>query len=531
MSEAAVAGAGPARQGVSPWVIAPVVALAAFMEVLDISIANVALDHIAGAMSVSIDTSTWILTSYTVTNAIVVPISGWLSEVVGRKRFFQLSIAGFAIASLLCGIAPTIGMLVLFRAIQGIAGGGLQPVSQAILADAFPPAKRGTAFALYGLAVVFAPAIGPTIGGWITDTISWRWVFLINVPVGVIVFVLVQALVTDPAHQIKARLARLKRGIRLDWIGFSLLTLGLGGMQIVLDRGQQDDWFGSAFIVILTIVFVASLIAFVVWELGDHDPIVDLRLLRERNFGIANLQMFAVGIVLLASTALLPIFVQSRLGYTALDAGLVLTPGGIALVLIMPIMGRLVTKVDSKWLIAIGFLVSGTAMLWMGGFNTQTDYWTIVWARAFQAAGLAFLFIPINTAAYINLPLEKSSNASALINMSRNIGGSIGISLTTAFLSRRTQVHQSRLVENASNFNDTYKHALEKLGHAFAQLPGEAADAMQHGAAVIYNAILSQANMLAFIDDFHALAWMSFLLVPLAFFLSRTVGEGVHEGH
>jgi DHA2 family multidrug resistance protein len=525
------AAAVPTRSGVSPWVVAPVVALAAFMEVLDISIANVALDHIAGSLSVSVDTSTWVLTSYTVTNAIVVPISGWLSSVVGRKRFFLTSIAGFSVASLMCGLAPSLGLLVLFRAIQGIAGGGLQPASQAILADAFPPAKRGTAFALYGLAVVFAPAIGPTLGGWITDSATWRWVFLINVPVGIVVFVLVEALVNDPEHLIKQRLARIKQGIRLDWIGFSLLTLGLGGMQIVLDRGQQDDWFSSTFILLLTVAFVAGMVAFVVWELYDKDPIVDLRLLGQRNFGIANLQMFALGLVLLASTALLPIFVQSRLGYTALDAGLVLTPGGIALVFIMPIMGRLVTKVDAKWLIAIGFVISGLSLLMMGGFTTQTDYWTIVWVRAFQAAGLAFLFIPINTAAYMGLPQDKSSNASALINMSRNVGGSIGISLTTAFLTRRGQLHQSELVQNASHFNDNYREAIDKLGHAFARFPGEAANAAQHASAVVYQNIIAQANMLAFVDDFRALALLSFVLMPLAFLLKKTTGAAVQTGH
>ncbi len=531
MSDALSAAPLPVRSGVSPWVIAPVVALAAFMEVLDISIANVALDHIAGALSVSIDSSTWVLTSYTVTNAIVVPISGWLSEVIGRKRFFQMSIAGFALASLICGLAPSLALLVTFRALQGIAGGGLQPVSQAILADTFEPAQRGTAFALYGLAVVFAPAIGPTVGGWITDSISWRWVFLINVPVGVIVFVLVQALVTDPNYLIEARLGRLRRGIRLDWIGFSLLTVALGGMQIVLDRGQQDDWFGSTAIVVLTVAFVFSMIAFVVWELDDKDPIVDLRLLAERNFGIANLQMFAVGLVLLASTALLPIFVQGRLGYTALDAGLVLTPGGVALIVIMPLIGQMVTRFDAKWLIAFGFLISALALLWMGDFTTGTDYWTIVWARTLQATGLAFLFIPINTAAYVHLPPRKSSNASAIINMSRNIGGSVGISLTTTLLTRHTQLHQSLLVQNATNFNNNYRTAVEGLSQLFQRIPGDAANAAQHGVAVIYNMILAQANMLAFIDDFHALALLSVALIPLAFFLRRTTGTEAHLGH
>ncbi|MGA9854819.1 MAG: DHA2 family efflux MFS transporter permease subunit [Gammaproteobacteria bacterium] len=519
------------RAQINPWLVAPVVAMAAFMEVLDISIANVALQHIAGSLAASVDESTWVLTSYTVTNVIVVPISGWLSSVMGRKRYFLASIAGFTVSSMLCGLAPTLGILVLFRALQGISGGGLQPASQAILSDAFPPAKRGVAFAMYGLAVVFAPAIGPTLGGWITDHIGWRWVFLINIPVGVIVFTLVEALVQDPEYMVKARAERRRQGLRVDYIGFSLLAIGLACMQFVLDRGQQDDWFASHLILILGSVSAIGLIAFVIWELNERDPLVDLHLLRNRNFAIANLQMLALGAVLLASIVLIPIYVQELLGYTATDAGLVLTPGGLALVLFMPIMGQLVTKIDVRALIGFGFLLAGLSMLYAVNFDTTTAYSTIMWNRVIFSISLAFLFIPINVAAYAGLPIEKSSNASALINMSRNLGSSIGISLATAWLSRRAQYHQSLLVQQVNNFNPNYHQAVQGLSHLFASVSQGASQAMAKANGAIYETIVQQANMLAFLDDFKALAICALALVPLAFLLKKASAAGPTASH
>ncbi|MGD8709132.1 MAG: DHA2 family efflux MFS transporter permease subunit, partial [Ectothiorhodospiraceae bacterium] len=427
--------------GTNPWLLAPVVALAAFMEVLDISIANVALQHIAGSLSVSQEESTWILTSYLISNAIVLPISGWLSTLMGRKRFFLGCIAGFSLSSLLCGIAPSLPLLILFRTLQGATGGGLQPASQAILADAFPPRQRGMAFAFYGMAVVFAPAIGPTLGGWITDNASWHWVFLINVPVGIVLFLLTEALVQDSREYTEARKARLADGFSVDYVGLGLLALGLGFLQVVLDRGQQSDWFDSRGIVAMTVVFVLALGGFVVWELRQRHPVVDLHLFRNPNFLFGNILMFLLGFILLGSTVLIPVYVQSMLGYTAMDAGLVISPGGFAVMLAMPIVGRLISHVDARWLIIFGLTVCAAALYHMSGFNTQTDYATIALARVFQAIGLGFLFIPITTVAYVGLPAEKTDNASAIINLSRNLGGSVGISVAITVLARRTQSH------------------------------------------------------------------------------------------
>ncbi|HEV2332528.1 MAG TPA: DHA2 family efflux MFS transporter permease subunit, partial [Gammaproteobacteria bacterium] len=389
MSEALAIPAPQKRWQDSPWLIAPVVALAAFMEVLDISIANVALNHIAGSMAASQDESTWVLTSYLVTNAVVLPISGWMSEYFGRKRFFMACIMGFTLSSLLCGTAPSLALLVVFRAVQGFTGGGLQPVSQAILADSFPPEKRGMAFAFYGLAVVFAPAIGPTLGGWITDNASWRWVFLINIPVGVLLLFLVSIFVHDTPDAEAARRQRHSQGITVDYLGFSLLALGLGCLQVVLDKGERDDWLSSNFILLLSLASAAGLVLFVLRELKAKEPIVDFRLLKNRNFAVANLLMFILGFVLRASTQLIPEFVQTSLGYTATDAGLVLSPGGLALVFFMPVMGKLASKVDSRWLVMFGLTVSGGALLYMTNFDLQVDYGTIALSRLVQALGLA----------------------------------------------------------------------------------------------------------------------------------------------
>ncbi len=343
-----------ATAGSNPWLIAMTVGLAAFMEVLDISIANVALEHIAGSMSASQDEATWVLTSYLVTNAIVLPISGWLASTIGRKRYLLGCIMGFSVTSLLCGTAPSLSVLIVARGLQGITGGGLQPNSQAILADTFPPERRGQAFAAYGLAVVFAPAIGPTLGGWLTDNLSWRWVFLINVPVGIILSLLVARLISDPPAQVEQRRARLHAGLDLDYVGFALLLVGMGALQIVLDKGQEDDWFGSSFITHLSILAAVALVALVVWELRRADPIVDLRLLARRNFAVGNLLMFVLGFTLLGTTVLLPLYAQTMLGYTATEAGMVISPGGFALLLVMPAVGFLSGKVDARYLIAAG---------------------------------------------------------------------------------------------------------------------------------------------------------------------------------
>ncbi len=507
--------------GRNPWLIAPVVAIAAFMEVLDISIANVALQHIAGDLAASQSESTWILTSYLVTNAIVLPVSGWLSSVMGRKRFFTACIIGFSISSLACGLAPTLPLLITFRAIQGLTGGGLQPSAQAILTDAFPPRQRGMAFALYGMSVVFAPAIGPTLGGWITDSASWRWVFLINVPVGMLLVPLVTAMVEDPVHAVAERIERWKRGIRVDTVGFALLVVGLGCLQIMLDKGEELDWFGSPMIVALAAASAIGLVSFVIWELGQDDPIVDLRLLADRNFGTANLLMFMLGVVLLGSTVLLPLMVQELYGYTATLAGLVITPGGFAIMLVMPVVGRLINVLDTRVMIAAGLLISAWAMHMMSGFTPQTAYVSFMVARIVQALGLSLLFIPINTSAYVGLPREKSSQASAIINLSRNLGGSVGISVMVNLLSRFGQQHQTALAGHVTPLSPAYRSTVGSLAATMGRHGADTVAALQRAEATIAGMVHAQASQLAFLDDFRLLAGLFTALAPVVFLMRR----------
>jgi MFS transporter, DHA2 family, multidrug resistance protein len=516
-NEAASAAQNPAR--VNPWVIAPTVGLAAFMEVLDISIANVALQHIAGSLSASQDESTWILTSYLVTNAIVLPMSGWLASTIGRRRYFLGCIIGFSITSLLCGLAPSLELLILARALQGATGGGLQPNAQAILADAFPPHKHGQAFAAYGIAVVVAPAIGPTLGGWITDNFSWRWVFLLNVPVGVLLSLLAARVIVDSPTRVAARKARVAGGLNFDYIGFALLVVGMCSLQVVLDKGQEDDWWSSKLILDLAIAAAISLVAFVVWELRRPDPIVDLRLLGHRNFAVGNLLMFMLGFILLGSTVLLPQFVQTMLGYTATDAGLVISPGGFAVMVTMPIVGNLVGRVDARWLIAGGLVVTSLGLFYMTRFYLDVDYNTVVWARVYQSAGLGFLFIPINTIAYLGLAPEKNNDASAIINMMRNLGGSFGISLATTLLARRQQYHQNMLIEHIGPYSSQYGDAIQRMQQAFLARSADAADALHQAQALLYSTVQRQAAMLSFIDGFWVMAMIFIALAPLVFLL------------
>lgn len=527
----AAPASGQEASGPSFWTIAPIVAIAAFMEVLDLSIANVALLHIAGSLSASKDQATWVLTAYTVTNAIILPLSGWLATTLGRKRYFMASIGSFSVASLLCGLAPTLGALVAFRAIQGLVGGGLQPNAQAILSDAAPPEKRGMAFALYGMAVVLAPAIGPTLGGWITYHMSWRWVFLINVPVGILLLPLIQSVVRDPPHLVEARKARLAHGLKLDYIGFSLIALGLGCLQVVLDRGQQDDWFASHLILGLAVLSLLTLTAFVVWEWTRSDPIVDLHLLKDRTFAVANILMFMLGFVLLGTTVLLPLYVQSLMGYTPVLAGLMLSPGGFAILLFMPIVGYLVSRVDARWLISVGFLILGVAMLFMTRFDTATGFGTIMWTRVFQASGMAFLFIPINTVAFASISTAKSSNASAIINMTRNIGGSFGISLAVTVLAREAQIHQDRLTRRVTATNPAFHAYVAMVRRHLAE---HASGASSHAAlALLYDTVVKQSTMLAYIDDFRDLGIASLLLIPMVLLLrqkKKAPGTGIASG-
>jgi DHA2 family multidrug resistance protein len=506
----------------NPWLLSSVVAMAAFMEVLDISIANVALRHIAGDFSAGVEESAWILTSYLIANAIVLPISGWLSSVVGRKRLFLFCIVGFTISSLLCGFAPTLPALVLFRVIQGVTGGGLQPLAQAIISESTPPHQRGTAFAIYGMSVVLAPAIGPVLGGWITDSFSWRWIFIVNVPVGIVLTLLVVAMVHDPAEQVAERTAKLRGGLRIDYFGFSLLALGLGGLQLVLDKGQQYGWFTSSVILAGAIASVVLLVAFVIWELGQDDPIVELSLLRDRNFAMANVLLFMLGFSLFGSTVLLPAMVQDLMGYTATQAGMILTPGGIAIMVAMPLVGRMIGVVDARLLLGCGLVIGAGSLFAMTGFSLQADFAVFAQARVVQALGWSLLFIPMNIAAFATLSRTKSNQASALLNLSRNLGASIGISLVITMQERHTQAHKVVLVGHTTPFDAAYGQALDQLTGIFQRHGDALAMASQKAQGVIHELVIKQAAMQGYLDNYRMLAVICILLVPLVFLMRRS---------
>jgi DHA2 family multidrug resistance protein len=505
------------RPAVNPWIIAVTVTLATFMEVLDTSIANVALPHIAGSLSAGQDESTWILTSYLVSNAIVLPLSGWLSSIMGRKNFYMSCVALFTISSFLCGLAPNLSTLIVCRVLQGIGGGGLQPSEQAILADTFPPAKRGMAFAVYGIAVVTAPAIGPTLGGWITDNFTWRWIFFINIPVGIISILLTTRLIQDPPYFKRRKLSET----RIDYIGLSFVALGLGALQIVLDKGQRDDWFASHFILVLSMVAAASLIFVIFWEWKHKDPIIDLHLFRDRTFAVSNLLMFMLGFALLGSTLLLPLFMQTLLGYTAERAGLALMPGGFTIIILLPLVGFLLSRYSPRWLLVFGLVLLSASLFHMTTFDLQMDFRTAAVARVLQAAGMAFLFVPINTAAYAFLPREKNNAASGLMNLARNIGGSVGISLVTTMLDRRTQVHQNYLSGHLSASNPAFQSMLQGATQAMRAHGASAAYATQQAYALIEGTVQRQSTMLAYIDDFRLLAWAILAMIPMVFLMKK----------
>jgi DHA2 family multidrug resistance protein len=515
-----------ARAPVNPWVIALTVTLATFMEVLDTSVANVSLPHIAGSLSASVDESTWVLTSYLVSNAIILPMSGWFSSLIGRKNFYMSCVAIFTVSSLMCGLSTSLPMLIFFRVVQGAGGGGLQPSEQAILADTFPPKQRGMAFAVYGMAVVLAPAIGPTLGGWITDNFEWRWIFFINIPVGILSLLLTNRLISDPPY-----LKQQKRGRRVDYIGLGLLAVGLGFLQVVLDKGERDDWFASHFILIVTVISIAALIALVFWEWHNDDPIIDLHLFRDRSFAVGNFLMFMVGFALMSSTVLLPLFMQTILGYTAEQAGLALMPGGFAIIVAMPIIGFLLSKYDARWLLVFGLSLLSFALFYMTRFDPQIDFRTAAIARVLQGIGLSCLFVPINTVAYAFLPKNKNNAASGLINLGRNVGGSLGISLVTTMLSRRAQFHQMRLTGAMNAGNGWFESTLNALIHNFHAHGASMAMATQQAYAVIANMINQQATMLAYIDDFWLVGWSVLVMIPLVFLMKRVKPGGPMAAH
>jgi DHA2 family multidrug resistance protein len=506
----------------NPWAIAMTVTLATFMEVLDTSIANVALPHIAGSLSAGQDESTWVLTSYLVSNAIVLPMSAWFSSVIGRKRFYMSCVALFTVSSFLCGLAPNLPTLIALRVLQGIGGGGLQPSEQAILADTFPPERRGVAFAVYGMAVVLAPAIGPTLGGYITDHTSWRWIFFINVPVGVVSLLLSSRLIEDPPYMKESRTG----GIRVDYVGLGLLVIGLGSLQIMLDKGQREDWLESPFIMVLAVTAAVALVVLVLWEWRHPRPIVDLRLLATRNFAVAFLMMFVLGMVLFGSTVLLPLFLQTLVGYTAEQAGKTLSPGGFVVILCLPIVGKLLGKVSPRWLIAFGFLCTALALFHMTNIYLGIDFPTAVKFRIYQAVGLAFLFIPISTMAYAGVPPHKNNQVAAITNLARNVGGSVGISLVTTLIVRRAQHHQLQLAAHTSSFDPAFRQAVEQLSATLVTRGLSPAEAARAAHGRVYGEMVRQATALAYGDTLWLLGVMAACMLPLVFLLrgGRTAG-------
>ena len=519
-SEALTVSAAEAvwRPKVNPWAIGATVSMAAFVEVLDTSVANVALPYIAGGLGASYDDSTWVLTSYLAANAIVLPISGWLAEIIGRKRYFMLSLAIFTISSLLCGLAPSLPVLLLFRAIQGVGGGGLQPMAQAILNDSFPPEKRGVAFALYGISAVLAPTVGPMLGGWITYSYSWRWIFFITLPPVLLALFLTYTLVEDPPF-----LRRIKRGgIRVDFIGISMLVLGVGSLQILLDKGQEDDWLGSHFIATLAVTAAVCLITLVIWEWFRKEPIIDVRMFKSFNFAAANLMMFMMGFMLFSTLVLIPEFLQTLAGYTAQLAGLVLSGGGVVLLVMMPITGRLTSKIQARYLIALGWLCLAVGLFYSSHkIDLTISFGFATWLRIAQVVGIGFLFVPITAAGYIGIPSEKGNSVSGIINFMRNIGGSIGTSLVTTLIIRRSQYHQQILVGHITPDTPAYHSSLHSLSSDIAHSGLRAADAHNQAVARFYNLIDQQAHVLSYMDTFWVLGAFCSLMFLLAFFLKK----------
>jgi len=500
----------------NPWIVALVVTIGTFMEVLDTSIANVALPHISGSLSASQDEGAWVLTSYLVANAIILPISGWLSSILGRKNFYLLSVFFFTVFSAACGVAPTLGMLILFRVAQGLAGGGLQPSVQAILADTFSPQKRGMAMALYTVAILVAPVLGPTLGGWITDNYSWRWIFYINIPVGILCVFLTRMVLEDPPHmeELKAKARKLS----VDWGGLGFISIGLATLEIVLDKGQELDWFGSSFIVFFAAVSVTALVSAVLWELKRKNPVVNLRLLKERNFVSCCIIILGLYGVLYGTTYLLPLYMQQMMGYDATSSGLALSPAGLFTMIEVPFVGYILTKgYDPRKMVFGGMLLLASSCWWMASLNLEIAQRDIILPRIVQVLGLGLITVPVSTIVFSFIPKTESSQAAGLYSLVRNEGGSIGIALVSTMLQRKAQLLQQTLGQHINASNGLVQ---QYIGRA-AAAPGNAGDNHYSGMAQLYNALQRQAMLLSYMDQFRMLCGIMLCMLPLVFFLKR----------
>ncbi len=511
-------------ESVNRWLITLAVMVPTLIEILDTSVANVALKHIQGSLAAGEEEVTWVLTSYLVANAIVIPMSGWLARLMGRKRFLMLSIAVFTASSLLCGAATTLPQIILFRIFQGLGGGGLQPMSQAILMETFPPQQRGMAMGIFGVGVVLGPILGPLMGGYLTDNFTWRWIFYINLPVGLLALYLAGAFLFDPPY-----MERRQRGEAVDYIGLALLTTGIGALQIVLDKGQQDDWFSSPFITTLAVVSAVSLVVLVFWELRHPRPVLDFRILKNRSFAIGNVVMFFGFFAFFGSIVLLPLFLQGLMGYTAYLAGLVLGPGGMLALVFMPVAGKLTERIDARWMLAFGMLVCAYSLHIMAGFNLYIDFGTAAFARVLQGIAMPFFFVSLSVVTFAYVPREAMNTASPLYNLLRNLGGSFGVAFVTTLLARRTQYHHSVLSEGMTPLSAAYQLSYEQIRAGLAMQLGEVADLAERAQTLIYQMLQREASALAFNDAFLSQGAIFVVLFFCVWFMRRPP-RGKHEG-
>jgi DHA2 family multidrug resistance protein len=495
--------------------IAFTVMLPTLIEIIDTSIVNVSLDHIRGSLSSGYDEATWTITAYLVSNAIVIPMAAWFARLIGRKNYQIASIALFTFSSFMCGSAWNLESLVFFRILQGLGGGGLVPISQSILLESFPREKHGQAMAIFGVGAMLGPIVGPLLGGWITDTLSWRWIFYINIPIGIIAIVMNVLVIQDPPYM-------QRRKMRIDFVGLGLLAVGLGALQLMLDKGESEDWFSSRLIVAAAVVSAVALTLLAINEYYAEHPIVNLKLLKDRTFTTGSTVMFFVFLNLFGSIVLLPIFLQMMMGYTSFYAGLVLGPGGIATMLAMPIVGRFIGRVDPKRFLLVGISVCALSTWMMSRFTLATDFWTFVWPRVALGFGMGMTFIPLTTLTLSHIPKEHMTEATSLYNLLRNLGGSVGIAFTTTMLSRRAQFHQTRLAEHLSPFDASYQIARDRMSDVLAAkgLPAASGDGL------LYRELVRQSTTLAFTDAFLMICLLVLCMLPLVFVMQRAGASG-----